>query len=399
MTVEEKQTGTSAAVEKPARPAWRILLVVMTGVALLLGYAIFTGLASRANADTQLARETKEMSIPSVTVVHPKVTAGNEEVVVPGNMQAFIDTPIWARASGYLKAWYVDIGQRVKQGDLLATIEAPEVDQQLQQALADLSTAQANLKLAQVTAERYTNLFKTDSVAKQDVDNAVQDAAAKTAAVNSAQANVSRLTEIVSYQKVRAPFDGVITARNVDVGALVVAGANGGGKELFHLASTATLRVFVNVPEEYSPAVKSGEMAALTLNEFPGRQFHGVVVRDANSIDVAARTLLVEVDVKNATGELLPGSYVAVHLKLPNKRPAVTVPSNALLFRSEGLRTVVVENGRTELRPVVVGRDFGNDVEIVSGLRPSENVVVNPSDSVLGGERVRVTGSGSAQGE
>ncbi len=398
MTVEEPKIEAPVMdSRKPPRPAWRILLVLAVGVALALGYSIFTGLAARAKADTALSQETQEMSISTVSVVHPKVTAGNEEVVVPGNMQAFIDTPIWARASGYLKAWYVNIGQRVKQGELLATIEAPEVDQQLQQALAELATAQANLKLAEVTAERYTNLFKSDSVAKQDVDNAVQDAAAKTAAMNSAQANVSRLMEIVGYEKVLAPFNGVITARNVDVGSLVIAGANGGGKELFHLASTATLRVFVDVPEEYSPAVKSGENASLTLTEFPGRQFHGIVVRNANAIDIAARTLLVEVDVKNPTGELLPGSYVAVHLKLPSKKPAVTIPSNALLFRSEGLRTVVVENGRTELRPVVVGRDFGNDVEIVSGLRPNESVVVNPSDSVLGGEQVRIANGGTSR--
>jgi len=337
--------------------------------------------------------------IPTVSVVQPRVTGAAEEVAVPGNMQPFVDTPIWARATGYLKAWYSDIGAHVRQGQLLAEIEAPEVDQQLQQARAELSTSQANLKLSQITAERYMNLFRTDSVAKQDVENAVQDAAAKTATVTSAQANVARLEQMVGYEKVYAPFDGIVTARNIDVGALVDAGANSTGKELFHLASTATLRTYVSVPEIYSRAAKPGVSAYLTLSEFPGRRFHGVVIRNANSIDPASRTLLVEVDVKNPTGELLPGSYVSVHLKLPSKVRAVTVPSNTLLFRSEGLRVGVVRNERAVLVPVVLGRDFGNDVEIISGLQPGDSVIVNPSDSLISGARVQVAQQPAAQGE
>jgi RND family efflux transporter MFP subunit len=293
----------------------------------------------------------------------------------------------------------VDIGGRVAKGQLLATIESPEVDQQLRQSRADLVTAQANLKLSQVTAERYTNLFQTDSVAKQDVDNAVQDQAAKTAAVTSSQANVGRLEQLVSYEKVYAPFDGVITVRNTDVGALVDAGANTAGKELFHLASTATLRVYVNVPEAYSRAAKPGVTAALTLSEFPGRQFHGVVVRNASSIDTASRTLLVEVDVKNPAGELLPGSYVSVHLKLATKIPAVTVPSSALLFRSEGLRLVLVRQGRAQLVPVTLGRDFGDEVEVISGLSSNDAVIVNPSDSIVAGQQVQVADSKNRQAE
>src|SRR5438270_7165730 len=222
-------------------------------------------------------------------------------------MQAFKDTPIWARASGYLKAWHVDIGARVKQGQLLAEIEAPEVEQQLTQAREQLNTDEANLKLSEITAERYSNLFKTESVAKQDVDNAVQNQAAKAATVKSSQANVSRLEQMVAYEKVYAPFDGVITARNIDVGALVDAGANAPGKELFHLASNSILRVYVNVPEVYSRAARPGVIASLTLTEFPGQQFKGKIVRDADAIDMASRTLLVEVDVNNPTGQLLPG--------------------------------------------------------------------------------------------
>jgi RND family efflux transporter MFP subunit len=318
------------------------------------------------------------------------MTPGAQEIALPGNMQAFIDTPVWARSSGYLKKWYVDIGGHVTQGQLLAEIESPEVDQQLKQANAQLQTAEANLKLSHVTAERYTNLFKSDSVAKQDVDNAVQDEAAKTADVSSARANVSRLEQLVAFEKVTAPFSGVLTARNVDVGALVDQGANTPGKELFHVASIDTLRVFVSVPEAYSQATRPGVDAYLTLDEFPGRQFHGTVARDANSIDQASRTLLVEVDVKNSSGVLLPGSFVQVHLKLPSRIPAVTVPSNTLLFRSEGLQVARVDGDKAQLVRVILGRDFGDTVELVAGVRPDDKLIVNPSDSILNGQKVQV---------
>jgi RND family efflux transporter MFP subunit len=376
--------------------AFRGLVILAAAGALILVIAICNGLISRAKANSALQLETRQNAIPTVAVLHPQVTSGAEEVVLPGNMQAFIDTPIWARASGYLKVWYVDIGAHVRQGQLLAEIESPEVDQQLQQAKEDLNTAQANLKLSQITADRYTNLFKTDSVAKQDVDNAVQDAAAKTATMKSAQANVLRLQQLVAYEKVYAPFDGVITARNVDVGALVDAGTNTPGKELFHLASTTTLRVYVNVPEAYSRSAMPGVKASLTLNEFPGRQFKGTVVRNADAIDVNSRTLLVEVDVSNPAGELLPGSYVSVHLKIPSAIQAVVIPANALLFRSEGLRVALVRNGRTVLQPVLLGRDFGDTVEVVSGISPKDSVIVNPSDSIVSGQPVNVTATSAS---
>ncbi|MDQ2773887.1 MAG: efflux RND transporter periplasmic adaptor subunit [Acidobacteriota bacterium] len=384
---------SGAGTPEPKKPAGKSLIglvVVVILAAVVLGLVIFVGLRERARANTELQQTTVAMSVPTVSVVHPHLTEGAQEVVVPGNVQAFIETPIWARTDGYLKAWYADIGAHVKAGQLLADIESPETNQQLQAAQEDLSTAQANLKLAQITADRYNNLFKTDSVAKQDVDNAVQNAAAKTTTVSSAQANVRRLEQLVSYEKIYAPFDGVITARNIDVGALVNAGANTPGKELFHLASTSTLRVFVNVPEVYERAAKPGVTADLTLTEFPGRPFHGKVVRNANAIDPASRTLLVEVDVKNPTGELLPGSYASVHLKLPSKIEAFTVPVNTLLFRSEGLRVAVVRNGRAQLLPVTMGRDFGNEVQLLSGIGKDDSVVVNPSDSIVSGEQVQV---------
>jgi RND family efflux transporter MFP subunit len=409
MIVEEKSEKTVESSAEPghAKPGQttsrppaiplRGLFVVVLLAALVGAYVIYTGLTSRARANSSLERATLANSVPTVATIRPRVTGGAEEVVLPGNMQAFVDTPIWARSSGYLKQWHADIGAYVKRGQLLAEIEAPEIDQQLGQARAQLSTGQANLKLAQITAERYDNLFKTDSVAKQDVDNAVQAAAARAADVTSAQANVSRLEQLVAYEKVYAPFDGVITARNVDVGALVNADTNTAGKELFHLASNTTLRVYISVPEVYSRAARPGVGANLTLSEFPGRQFHGVVVRNAKSIDVNSRTLLVEVDVKNPTGELLPGSYASVHLKLPSKTEAVTVPSNTLLFRSEGLRVAVVRNGHVDLVPVIVGRDYGDNVEIVSGIHAQDAVIVNPTDSIASGQRVH-TSAPAAQG-
>jgi RND family efflux transporter MFP subunit len=393
----ENVTPDKAPSRPPAMPL-RGLFIVLLLAALVGAYIIYTGLTSRARANSSLERATLANSVPTVATIFPKVTGGAEEVELPGNMQAFVDTPIWARAGGYLKQWYADIGAHVKRGQLLAEIEAPEVDQQLQQARAQLATGQANLKLAQVTAQRYNNLFTTDSVAKQDVDNAVQAAAARAAEVTSAQANVSRLEQLVAYEKVYAPFDGVITARNVDVGALVNADANTAGKELFHLASNTTLRVYVSVPEVYSRAARPGVNANLTLSEFPGREFHGVVVRNAKSIDVNSRTLLVEVDVKNPTGELLPGSYASVHLKLPSKTEAVTVPSNTLLFRAEGLRVAVVRQDHVDLVPVILGRDYGDQVEIVSGIHARDSVIVNPNDSIVSGQQVRAAASG-AQGE
>lgn len=402
MIVEEKSEETieqnTGPVKTPAPPhalPLRGLLLVALFAALVGAYVIYTGLTSRARASSSLERATLANSIPTVATVHPQVTSGAEEIELPGNMQPFVDTPIWARSSGYLKQWYADIGAHVKRGQLLAEIEAPELDHQLQQARAQLSTDQANLKLAQITADRYNHLFTTDSVSKQDVDNAVQAAAARTAEVTSAQANVSRLEQLVAYEKVYAPFDGVITARNVDVGALVNADANGSGKELFHLASNNTLRVYINVPEIYSHAAKPGVNAALTLAEFPGRQFHGVVERNAKAIDINSRTLLVEVDVKNPTGELLPGSYTSVHLKLRSKTEAVTVPTNTLLFRSEGLRVALVHQGKVDLVPVTLGRDYGDKVEIVSGLHPRDAVIVNPNDSIVTGEPVRTANSGA----
>jgi RND family efflux transporter MFP subunit len=333
------------------------------------------------------------MATPVVNVVQPHRTAPGQEIVLPASVQPFLDAPIYARTSGYLKRWYVDIGAHVKQGQLLAEIDTPEVTQQLGQARADLGTAEANLNLSKITADRYAGLLKTDSVSKQDADNAAGDYAAKRATVQSAEANVRRLEDLQSFQKIYAPFDGVITARNTDVGALIDSGAGGGTRtELFHIAQPNRLRVYVNVPEGDAQAARPGIVAVLTTPSVPNRQFQGKLVRTADSIDQSTRTLLVEIAVDNPDGALLSGSYAEAHLKLPSDaNSAFILPVNTLLFRAEGLRVATVEsNNRIALKPITIGRDYGTEVEVVSGLQGGESVVINPPDSVVAGEQVRV---------
>jgi RND family efflux transporter MFP subunit len=330
-----------------------------------------------------------------VKVLHPTPAAPLQEIMLPGNTQAFTDSPIYARTSGYLRRWYFDIGGRVKKGDLLAEIETPEVDQQLQQAQAQLETAQANYDLAKTTADRWQGLLKSNSVSKQETDQAVANMGAQKATVDSNAANVRRLEQLQSFEKVYAPFDGVITARSTDIGALIDAGSSAQSKELFHMAAIATLRVFVPIPEVYSSAAQTGAAATLTLDEYPGRNFHGKLVRNSSAIDPASRTLLVEVDVDNPEGLLLPGAYVMVHLKLPAAIRSVTVPANTLLFRREGLRVGVVRDGRANLVPVTIGRDYGSKVEILSGLSAADAIIVDPADSLESGEPVRVQDGGS----
>ena len=310
---------------------------------------------------------------------------------MPGNIQAFIDAPIYARTNGYLQSWYFDIGAHVQSGQLLADIDTPEVDQQLQQARADLNTAQANLRLSQITMTAYEGLKNTDSVSQQDVDNAHGDYAAKLATVQSAEYNVKRLEDLQSFTKIYAPFDGVITARETDIGQLIDSGSGGAAKELFHMAAIRTLRVFINVPQPYSPAAKPGISADLTLAQFPGRKFQGKLVRTANAIDLASRTLLVEVDVDNPTGELLPGAFTEVHLKIPSDIPSFIVPVNALIFRAQGLQVATVEDNKAKLVSISPGRDFGSEIEVVSGLTGQESIIVSPPDSIIDGEQVKIS--------
>jgi RND family efflux transporter MFP subunit len=390
MTVQElKQPETKSYPGRSSRLGPGIFVLAAAGA---LGFGIRDGIHVRDLANQELARSTDLAATPVVKVVHPTPAAPLQEIVLPGNTQAFIDSPIYARTSGYLTHWYFDIGARVKKGDLLADIETPEIDQQLQQAQAQLETAQANYDLAKTTADRWQWLLKTNSVSKQETDQAVANMAAQKAVVDSNSANVRRLQQLQSFEKVYAPFEGVITARSTDVGALIDAGSSAQGKELFHLAAISTLRVFVPIPEVYSNAGRLGSSAALTLDEYPGRVFRGKLTRNSSAIDPASRTLLVEVDVDNPEGLLLPGAYVSVHMKLPAAIRSVTIPANTLLFRSEGLRVGVFRGGHADLIPVSIGRDYGARVEIVSGLRVSDAIILDPSDSLVSGAAVRLQG-------
>jgi RND family efflux transporter MFP subunit len=375
---------------QPGKPARRWWIAVLAFV--VVAAVVISGILPRINARAALDKETAEMAIPTVSVVTPKRGAPTQEVVLPANVQAYIDSPIYARTNGYLKRWYTDIGARVKAGQLIAEIETPEVDQQLRQSKADLATAEANLNLSQITASRYQDLLKTDSVSKQDTDNAVGDLAAKQATVQSSQANVRRLEELQAFEKIYAPFDGVITARNTDIGALIDSGSSGGTRtELFHIAQPDKLRVYVSVPQVYSQAMKPGLSADLVLSEFPGRVFPGTLVRTAQAIDQSTRTLLVEIRVNNPTGTLFSGAYAEVHLKLPTATSAFILPVNTLLFRSEGLRVAAVTDGRhAELKPITLGHDFGSEVEVVAGLTGDESIIANPPDSLVSGEEVRI---------
>src|SRR6202142_3626338 len=334
----QEGTAPPGGAREHRRSGWWIFLIAIV-IAILL---VVFGILPRIQARTALRQETLRMAVPTVAIVQPKRSAPAQEIILPANVQAFADAPIYARTNGYLKRWYVDIGSRVKQGQLLAEIDTPEVDQQLRQARADLATAQANRDLSRITADRYAGLLKTDSVSKQESDNAAGDYEAKQAAVQSGQANVKRLEETLAFQKIYAPFSGVITARNTDIGALINSGSGGTANELFHIAQPDKLRVYVSVPQIYSQAAKPGITADPTLAEFPGRRFQGKLVRTANAIDPTSRTLLVEIAVDNPTGQLFTGSYAEVHLKLPTAASAFILPVNTLLFRAEGLRVATV---------------------------------------------------------
>ena len=368
----------------------RGLTLLLGGLGVVLALAILFGIRSRNADETALAATTKAAAVPIVNVVHPTAGAPNQALVLPGSTEAFSDTAIYARINGYLKRWYFDIGAEVKQGALLAEVDAPEIDAQLRSARADLATADANLKLAAITAQRNEELLKTRSVSTQERDNATGAAAADAAIVQSRQATVAQLSQTQSYEKIYAPFDGVVTARNTDIGALIDAGSASASKELFHMAAIRTLRIYVAVPEAYSRLVTVGMAAGITLDEFPGRSFDGKVMRTANAIDPAARTLRVEVDVENPTGELLPGAYVFVHFSLPNPAKSVTVPVNALLFRKEGPQVGVVRGDKAELRPIKIGHDYGDRLEVLDGLAVTDSVILDPSDSLITGSSVRL---------
>jgi RND family efflux transporter MFP subunit len=379
-------THRNAGKQSPRR--WLAALVI----ALIVAAILIFGIRSRVKAESNLRTATAQMAVPSVSVVKPKQTASAQEIILPGNVQPFISSPIYARTDGYLKKWYFDIGAHVKAGQLLAIIQTPEVDQQLAQARSNLATAQANLELAKITRDRYQGLLGKHAVAQQDVDNAVGTYNANKAIVDADMANVQHYAALVSFENVYAPFDGVITARNTDIGDLINSGSSTAPRtDLFDMAQPGTLRVYVNVPEEYSRGIIPGQTASdIVLAEFPGEKFQGKLVRTASAINMTTRTLLAEIDVDNPKGTLLTGSYAEVHLKVPGQGSTFLIPVNTLIFRSQHLQVGVVRDGKVVLAEVTPGHDFGAEIEIVAGLKADDQVVLNPPDSLVNGQQVQI---------
>jgi len=373
---------------KPSSKRWLTALVI----ALIVAGILIFGIRSRVKAEASLRTVTAQMAVPSVSVIKPKQAASAQEIVLPGNIQPFISSPIYARTDGYLKKWYFDIGAHVKAGQLLAVIQTPELDQQLAQARSTLATAQANLELAKITRDRYQGLLTKRAVAQQDVDNAVGSFNANKAVVDADMASVQRYQALVSFEKVYAPFDGVITARNTDIGDLINSGSSTAPRtNLFDIVQPGTLRVYVNVPEEYSRGVVPGQTASdIVLAEFPGEKFSGKLVRTSSAINMTTRTLLAEIDVDNPKGTLLTGSYAEVHLKVPGQGSTFLIPVNTLIFRSQKLQVGVVRDGKVVLAEVTPGHDFGAEIEIVAGLKADDQVVLNPPDSLVTGQQVQI---------
>jgi len=362
-----------------------VIVAILTGV-------LIAGIWSRVNAEADLRTVTAQMAVPSVSVVRPAPAAPADEIILPGSIQPFISSPVYARTDGYLKKWYFDIGAHVKEGQLLATIQSPEIDEQLAQAQSTLATAQANLQLAQITNERYQAMFQKHAVSQQDADNAAGSFAANKAIVDADMASVRHYEALVSFEKVYAPFAGVITARNTDIGDLINAGSNSAPKtDLFHIAQTNTLRVYVNVPEEYSRGIQPGKtIANIVLAELPGQKFRGKVVRTSEAINGATRTLLTEIDLSNPGNVLLTGSFAEVHLSIPSGKSTFLVPVNTLIFRSQQVQVGVIRNGKVVLTDLTPGHDFGGEMEVVAGLNADDQVVVNPPDSLVTGQPVNV---------
>jgi RND family efflux transporter MFP subunit len=390
----------ASALDENRRGSSRVAIISAIGIAVLVGIFTARGIHARLATKAALTQETQSAAIPSVDVVHPTVGAASSEVVLPANVQAFIDTPVYARTSGYLLHWYADIGTHVTKGELLVDIQTPELDQQVQQAQSDLATAQANYQFAEITAQRWQKLLVKNAVSKQETDQATSDLNARGATLSAQEANLRRLQQLQGFEKIYAPFDGVITARNTDIGDLIQAGENTTPQELFHLSAINRLRVFVPVPEVYQSVLASVRAVNISSDAYPRERFTGTIARSSDAIDPLSRTLNVEVDIDNPKALLLPGAYVFVHLPLPADFQSLTIPSNALLFRQEGLRVGVVRDGRVQLVPISIGHDYGNTVEVIAGLTRTDQVVINPSDSLVSGTSVEInanTATGAAE--
>jgi RND family efflux transporter MFP subunit len=373
-----------------------IMIVVLLVLAVLLAVG---GIVPRVRARTELKDQTNALAAPTVIANPPQAGQVGQEVILPGNVYAYSDASLFARTDGYLEKWYFDIGAHVRQGQLLAVIATPEVDKQLLQARADLATAKATAGLAKINSSRYQGLLTQNAVSKQDTDTFVTQEASTNSTVDSAQANVSRLEQLQSFEKIYAPFSGVVTARNVDVGQLINAGA---GTLMFRLSAINVLRVYVNVPQIYSQSAVPGSIAKLTLSEFPGQTFTGKLVRTARAIDPASRTLLVEFDVDNRDGKLLPGAYTEVHMNVHQGVAPLIIPVSALIFRNQGLQVGTVVKGpngdQAKLLQVTLGQDDGSTVQVIHGLAADSQVIQNPPDSLIDGEPVHVVKPGQDGG-
>jgi RND family efflux transporter MFP subunit len=382
---------SSPSPRRQKKPGYVTLIVV--AIILIAGAAV--GFVMRLGERRALAKETEALAVPSVIVIQPKPEGQQQELVLPSTLQAFTESPIYARTNGYLARWSKDIGSRVRKGELLADIETPEIDQELAQARAARTQAEAQSELAKSSAQRWETLRKMDAVAQQETDERTSGYTQGQAALASATANVRRLEQLESFKHVYAPFSGIITKRNTDIGALINAGNSGTNQELFVVAQIDPIRVYVDVPEIYAPSIRPGLKASIDLPAFPGQHFFGNIVRTSDSIDLVTRTLRTEIDVPNRDGRLFPGSYAQVHFGVNVAAARMLVPVNALLFRAEGPRAAVVGgDGKVHLKPVIIGRDYGTDVEILGGLETTESIVLNPSDSLEEGQTVHVTKEG-----
>lgn len=387
-----KPTETTPANPREGRPHSISRWLLPVSIVAIAAGVVIVGIWSRLRAEADLRTVTAQMAVPSVAVVNPRPAAPADEIILPGSIQPFISSPVYARTDGYLKKWYFDIGAHVRQGQLLATIQSPEIDEQLAQARSTLATAQANLQLAQITDDRYRAMFEKHAVSQQDADNAAGSYAANKAIVDADMASVRHYEALVGFENIYAPFDGVITARNTDIGDLINAGSNSAPKtDLFHIAQTNMLRVYVNVPEEYSRGIQPGKTGTnIVLAELPGQKFPGKVVRTSEAINGATRTLLTEIDLPNPGNVLLTGSYAEVHLSIPSAKTTFLVPVNTLIFRSQHVQVGVIRDGKVVLTDLIPGHDFGSEMEVMAGLKADDQVVVNPPDSLVTGQAVNV---------
>jgi RND family efflux transporter MFP subunit len=392
-TSQSNATFHTTTTEAPSR-GMKWFLTVPAALAILGGVTFLV----RAHGSKALAAVTQTMEPEPVTVTHPQVRKSDDDLSLPSTLQAYSDSPIYARTSGYLAHWYADIGTRVHKGQLLAIIQSPEVDQELNQARATLSQDQANLTLAGVTAKRYQDLIGTNAVAQQEVDQNNQNLDAQKAGLQAAVANVKRLEDMQSFEKVTAPFDGVITQRLTDIGNLINAGNGGTGAQLFRIAKIDAMRVFVPVPEIYSSQIVNGLHASLDLAQLPNKQFAGTVTRSSHSIDPVSHTLLTEIDVLNPSGALMPGAYANVHIHLAQQVQHLVIPTGAVLFQAAGPQVAVVNtNNQVELHKVSIGPDFGNTIEITGGLSANDPIIATPSDYLVDGMRVIVQSPDNTQ--